>query len=236
MSDVIPLRLEMTSEGRQELDLFSVSDAIDIRLLKAMTFGENAGNIHPFTLKNRSSYHRTEWAAKALWEIDADAWELAPSDQYPRPRWRIKLNGELHRDQKVPMGESFEQKGMALTVRSFISTQMRIFAWADLSFSTLCASSRSVRNNLILRPTQRENSSWANFRSPDSVKISGLHCAPHKFSYCDTPPSNTFSPLCNFCNSYAKILIRWFDTSLSYTATTIGWTSGAVSRLLVSVL
>lgn len=114
VSDVIPLRLVMTSETREALDLFAVSHAIDIRLLKVMAFGENATDTHPFTLRNRSSYHRTDWAAKAQWETDARSWELPPSDEHPRARWRIKLNGRLHRDQSVKMSESFEEPGMAL--------------------------------------------------------------------------------------------------------------------------
>ena len=108
----------MTSETREALDLFAVSDVIDVRLLKVMAFGENAANAHPFTLRNRSSYHRTDWAAKAQWQCDSHSWELPPSDGQPRARWRIKLNGQLHRDHTVKMGESFEQSGMALMVRS----------------------------------------------------------------------------------------------------------------------
>jgi hypothetical protein len=104
----------MTSETREALDLFAVSHAIDVRLLKVMAFGENAANIHPFTLRNRSSYHRTDWAAKAEWEAHSHSWELPPSDGQPRARWRIKLNGQLHRDLTIKMSESFEQPGMAL--------------------------------------------------------------------------------------------------------------------------
>ena len=110
----------MTSETREALDLFAVSHVIDVRLLKVLAFGENAANIHPFTLRNRSSYHRTDWAAKAQWEVPSHhAWELPPSDEHPRNRWRIKLNGHLYRDQTVKMSESFEQPGMTLMVRSF---------------------------------------------------------------------------------------------------------------------
>lgn len=119
MSDVIPLRLVMTCETREALDLLAVSHAIDVRLLKVMAFGENAPNIHPFTLRDRGSYHRTDWAAKAQWEANAQSWELPPSDEHPRVRWRIRLNGQLHRDPKVEISESYEQSGMALMVRSF---------------------------------------------------------------------------------------------------------------------
>jgi hypothetical protein len=100
----------MTSETREALDLLSVSDAIDVRLLKVLAFGENAANVHP--LRNR--YNRTDWAGKAQWEAHSRSWELPPSEGQSRARWRIKLNGQLHRDQNVRMEESFERPGMAL--------------------------------------------------------------------------------------------------------------------------
>ncbi|KAF8271173.1 hypothetical protein EI94DRAFT_1827775 [Lactarius quietus] len=114
VSDIIPLRLVMTCESREALDLLAVSHAIDVRLLKVMAFGDNAANIHPFTLRNRSSYHRTDWAARAQWEGNANSWELPPNDEHPRIRWRVKLNGQLHRDENVEISESYEQTGMAL--------------------------------------------------------------------------------------------------------------------------
>ena len=142
----------MTSETREALNLFAVSDAIDIRLLKVTAFGENAANVHPFTLTNRSSYHRRDWAAKAQWEANSDPWELPLSYDQPRARWRTKLNGQLHRDQRVSLGESFEQRGIALMVRVFDTDGD--LAPTDFSFSTLCASSRSVRQSFALRQTR----------------------------------------------------------------------------------
>ena len=92
MSDIIPLRLVMTSETREALDLFAVSHVIDVRLLKVLDFEENAANIHPFTLRNRSSYHRTDCAAKAQWEAPSHhAWELPPSDEQPRAPGALNL-------------------------------------------------------------------------------------------------------------------------------------------------
>ena len=64
MSDVIPLHLVMTSEIREGLHMFAVSYAI-VRLLKVVAFGENAANVDPFTLRNRSSYYRVNWVTKA---------------------------------------------------------------------------------------------------------------------------------------------------------------------------
>lgn len=124
MSDVIPLRLVMTCESREALDLLGVSHAIDIRLLKVLAFGDNAANIHPFTLRNRSSYHRTDWAANAQWEANAHSWELPPDDVHPRARWRIKLNGKLHRIPNVEISESYDQTGISLMVRCFDSDEI----------------------------------------------------------------------------------------------------------------
>ena len=110
----------MTSETREALDLFAVSHVIDVRLLKVLAFGQNAANIHPFILRNRSSYHRTDCDAKTQWEAPSHhAWELSPSDEQPRARWRIKLNGHLYRDQTVKMSERFEQPCMTLMVCIF---------------------------------------------------------------------------------------------------------------------
>ncbi|KAI0254970.1 hypothetical protein BJV78DRAFT_1180287 [Lactifluus subvellereus] len=66
VSDIIPLRLTMTSENREALDLVAVPDVIDVRLFKVMGFGEKGKVIQPFSLMNRSSYHRTDLAAEAI--------------------------------------------------------------------------------------------------------------------------------------------------------------------------
>ena len=214
----------MTSETREALDLLSVSDAVDVRLLKVMAFGENAANVHPFTLRNRSSYHRTDWAARAQWEAHSHSWELPPSDDQPRARWRIKLNGQLHRAQNVEIGESFEQPGMALMVRSFDSDVD--LAPTDFLFSTLCASFRSVRHIFALRPTRTRSFSWENFRLLDSVKIDGrahyTHCAPYRFPFRDTLHLKyLFSTLLHISDRsiphfYAATIIRRTLTSGQY--------------------
>lgn len=114
VSDIIPLRLVMTCESREALDLLGVSHAIDVRLLKVLVFGDSPATIQPFTLRDRSSFHRTDWAAKAQWEANAYPWELPPNDQHPRARWRMKLNGNLHRVPNVEITESNDQPGMPL--------------------------------------------------------------------------------------------------------------------------
>ena len=55
----------MTSEIREGVHLFAVSDAIDVRLLKVVAFGENAADVGPFTLRNRSSYYRVDWGRES---------------------------------------------------------------------------------------------------------------------------------------------------------------------------
>ena len=116
MSDVIPLRLAMTSGSREALDLFSVSHAIDVRLFKVLAFGEKATNISPFAHNSRS-YQQRKLVAKAQWDAGPQLRELPPSDEHSWARWHIELDGRLHRDQSVDMSESFEQPGIALMVR-----------------------------------------------------------------------------------------------------------------------
>ncbi|KAH9052925.1 hypothetical protein EDB83DRAFT_1179369 [Lactarius deliciosus] len=171
----------MTSESHQALELLAVSHAIDVRLLKALVFGDVA-KIHPFTLRNRSSYHRTDWAARAQWEANSRAWEVPSSDEHPQVRWRIKLNGTLHRERNVEITESFEQRSTALMVRSF---DLDEDLPTDFLFSTLFASSHSVRQIFALRTTLTRSFSWQNFRSPDSAKIGGLRvytCTHSRFA------------------------------------------------------
>ncbi|KAI9454407.1 hypothetical protein BJY52DRAFT_1188959 [Lactarius psammicola] len=79
VSDVIPLHLVVTSESREVLDR----------------------SPYHMSSTNRFSRHRTDWAAKAQWKVNARPLELPPSDEHPRARWNITLNGMLHRDQSV---------------------------------------------------------------------------------------------------------------------------------------
>jgi hypothetical protein len=114
-SDIIPLRLTLTSENREALDLFAVSNAIDVRLQKAMNFGEQATAVH--RLLNRRSSHRAELAARAHWQLDGHARELLPDEGRTRPRWTVDLNGSLQRETGVELSPSFEEPDMALVVR-----------------------------------------------------------------------------------------------------------------------
>ncbi|KAI0258408.1 hypothetical protein BC834DRAFT_975189 [Gloeopeniophorella convolvens] len=114
VSDYIPLRLALTSESRQALDLVAVSHAIDVRLLKVVAFGGGAA-IRPLTLLNRSSYHRTDWVAReAHWDPEGPVRELPPDEHHPRPRFRVRLSGSLHCDPRIQMEPSFEHQGTAL--------------------------------------------------------------------------------------------------------------------------
>ena len=108
MSDIIPLRLAMTSENREALDLVAVSDAVNVRLFKVMGFGEKGKVIQPVSLMSRSLYHRTDLAAEAKWKLDGYPKELPTSEAHPRPRWCISLNGELHRKAGIQLIPSFD--------------------------------------------------------------------------------------------------------------------------------
>jgi hypothetical protein len=116
-SDLIPLCLTLTCENQEAFNLVAVSHVIDVRLQKVMGFGKQAATIGPLSLMNRSSYHRTDLAARAHWEPDGHPTELPPDKEHPRSRWCIKLNGNLHRETKVELCPSYEGPGMAVMVR-----------------------------------------------------------------------------------------------------------------------
>ena len=120
MGDKIPLGLVMTSVDRVALDLFAVSDVINVRLLQVLAFGKKAASATPpFNLRNRRSYHITKWVATAQWYADdEDTKELPPDDEHPRSRWRYKLNGEFRREHCAEISHSFAEPGMAVMVRT----------------------------------------------------------------------------------------------------------------------
>jgi hypothetical protein len=116
VSDIIPLRLEMTSESLEVLDLVrTVPDAIDVRLFKVMGFGEQGKIIQPFSLMNRSFYHRTDLVAEAIWKPDGHPKEVT-SEAHSRPCWHIQFNGNLLRKGAVKLGPSLEEKDMVIRV------------------------------------------------------------------------------------------------------------------------
>ena len=136
-SGIIPLRLFLTSENYEALDLFSVSHVIDIRLDKVMDFGDRAGIVRPLNHNNRHEFHRVELAATANWERDGDIKALPPDGQHRRPRWRVKLNGALQRIHGVELKPSYEEPGvtMANVVRKI--NLCKDLGWIDIPSSTL---------------------------------------------------------------------------------------------------
>jgi hypothetical protein len=116
LSDTIPLRLTLTSERREALDLFTMPNGIDVRLEKVLAFGEQVTAAH-LGLGDRRSFHRTDLAARAHWQLNGRVRELLPDEGHPRPRWNVELDGSLHRETKVELSPSFEEPGMALVVR-----------------------------------------------------------------------------------------------------------------------
>lgn len=130
VNDTIPLRLTMRCRDREALDLLAVSHVIDVRLLKVLAFGKNAASASPpFTLRDRTSYHITNWVATALWNVDDHAaWENG--------RWRIRLSGRLVRDAGAEISHSFAEPGMALMY------YVCIFPFRSDDFRPLCAPDR----------------------------------------------------------------------------------------------
>ena len=112
----------MTCEARVALDLFAMSDVIDVRLLKILVFGENAATVTPpFNIASRKSYHIKSWVAKAHWDVDGHARGISPnpSAEHPRPRWQINLNGKLLREPWAEISPSLTESGIAHMVRDF---------------------------------------------------------------------------------------------------------------------
>ena len=115
-SDKIPLRLVLTSENYEALDLFSVSHVIDVRLQKVMAFGARAGIVRPLTLRDRDTFYRSELAARADWVRDGDVKALPPDEHHRRPRWCVKLNGVLQRIHGVELIPSYEEPGVSMAI------------------------------------------------------------------------------------------------------------------------
>ena len=83
-----------------------------------MAFGEQAATVRPLSLRNRTSYHRSDLAAKAHWQRDGHTTGLPLDDEHPRSCWRVKLNGNFHREPNIELTPSIEEPGMALIVRT----------------------------------------------------------------------------------------------------------------------
>jgi hypothetical protein len=168
VSDIIPLRLIMTSESHEALELVAVPHAIDVRLYKDMAFGKDAQVIRPFSRSNRSSYHRAELIAAASWELDQPDGlprELPKDNVHSCPRWRIRLNGQFRRTADVEMVATIQAPDMAIRVcrHNF----GRDLAPTDVSHSTWRASTHSVRKTSNLRrpATRKCRFLWVAFHS-----------------------------------------------------------------------
>jgi len=114
VNGVIPLRLVLTSEALEALDLLAVTHVINVELVRVMDFGVDAGTVRPLTLMDRKSFHDSRVVAKAHWEPDGYAKELSPNDRHERTRWRIKLKGEFQLEPGVVLDPSIAMRGMAI--------------------------------------------------------------------------------------------------------------------------
>jgi hypothetical protein len=137
ISDRIPLRLVLTSENYEALDLFAVSHVIDVRLQKVIAFGDRAGVVRPLTLKDRGSFHRKELAVRANWLRDGDIRTLPSDEHYSRPRWRVKLNGTLQRIGGVELIPSYEEPGVAMAIMVRNPNLGKDIGWTNVPCSTL---------------------------------------------------------------------------------------------------
>ena len=144
-SDNIPLRLVLTSENYEALDLFSVSHAIDVRLQKVMAFGARAGIVRPLNLNDRDVFYRAELVARADWVRDGDVKALPPDDHHRRPRWRVKLNGALQGIRGVELIPSYEEPGVSMATVVRKPNLGKDILLTDIPCSILSASSHSGR-------------------------------------------------------------------------------------------
>jgi hypothetical protein len=140
VSSSIPVGLILTGENPEAFDLVAVAHVVDVRLFKVMAFGKNAMVNRPFSLKNRSSYHRADLVAEARWDLDVPKKpkELPAEDVYLCPRWRIEIDGEFRRKQGAEMRASFNSPSMVIKVCSF--NLVGDLAPTDVFHSTLRAS------------------------------------------------------------------------------------------------
>jgi hypothetical protein len=136
-SDSIPLRLVLTSENYEALDLFSVSHVIDVRLQKVMAFGDRAGIVRPLTLRDRDAFHRAKLAARANWVRDGDVQALPPDEHHRRPCWRVRLNGVLQRIHGVELIPSYEEPGVSMAIMVRKPNLGIVIGWTDIPCSTL---------------------------------------------------------------------------------------------------
>jgi hypothetical protein len=136
-SNSIPLRLVLTSENYEALDLFSVSHVIDARLQKVMAFGDRAGTVRPLTLKDRDAFHRAELVARADWVRDGDVKALPLDEHRRRPRWCVTLNGALQRIGGVELIPSYEEPGVSMAIMVCKPILGRDIGWTDVPCSTL---------------------------------------------------------------------------------------------------
>ena len=145
----------MTSASLEALDLVRTApDVIDVRMFKVMGFGEQGKIIRPFSLMNRSFYHRTDLVAGATWELDGQPKEL-PGEAHSPPRWHIEFKGNLEWNGTVKLGPSFEGKDMVLRVGGVtlaeISCRLMSFIVYCLPLHIPCASANFPP---CRRPTQ----------------------------------------------------------------------------------
>lgn len=185
-SKTIPIRLILTSENNEALDVCSTSHVIDVRLQKVVAFGDRAGAVRPLSLKNRGAFHNAELAAKAFWDRDIQTKELPPDGQHRRPRWRVKLNGTLQREPKVEMCPSYEEPGVSMAI--MVCNLLNLYGdpgSTDVPHSTLWASFHSARRSSALIESRTKSLLLASLISRSRKKQPRrllLENFPHQFT------------------------------------------------------
>ena len=182
----------MTCVDRVALDLFAISDVINVRLLQVLAFGKKAATASPpFTLRNRKSYHITKWVAKAHWYADGEDKELPPDSNNPGSRWRTKLKGEFRREPRAKISYSFAEPGMAVMVRGLMMLQwtshrlMPVLRVLIPIPGTGFPPNKQPGQNSFLRPNFALRISWMKFVVGTRFSHSCTGAPP----YCNLPSS-----------------------------------------------
>ena len=115
--------MSLTCEDQRAIDLITtpgmLSNAIDVRLFKYVSYGADVNRLNLPSLLHRDALHRKLHLASAHWRIDGPAVTVIPSDAtHPKKRWRADIIGEFvtRNGQASELGPSLEIRGMRIMV------------------------------------------------------------------------------------------------------------------------
>jgi hypothetical protein len=195
-----PARPHYDKRKIEAIDLVAVPQVIDVRLRRVIAFGQDGVN-RLFTVAGLTTLRRTDWVAKAQWELEGQPTHLPPDEEHARSHWCIKFKGELHQDNKFELTKSLRKEDHAVMVRSFDLGRWSCTADWRLCHSILCVSSHSGHQSFALQAAGKRNFSWAKSR----FRNRAAHPWRHLFST-DSPSVDIHTLLCNLFKRPLPIL------------------------------